>query len=61
VRCRAQANARYLGLGERDYDSRSKYFNLLTIGGKLANTAQVKLKKNRLRYNQEVIRCGPDP
>jgi putative transposase len=33
----------------------------LTIGGKLANIAQIKLKKNRLRYNQEVIRCVPDP
>lgn len=38
---------------------RSKSFNLLTIGGKLANIVQVNLKKNRLRYNQEVIRCGP--
>jgi hypothetical protein len=50
-----------LELWERDCDSRTKCFNLLTIGGKLANTAQVNLKKNRLRYYQEVIRCGPDP
>jgi hypothetical protein len=33
----------------------------LTIGGKLANTAQVNIKKNCLRYNQEVIRCDSDP
>jgi hypothetical protein len=39
----------------------SKCFNPLTIGGKLANIVQFNLKINRLRYNQEVIRCGSVP